>query len=141
MWQFQRVEQQFEEVPEGKHRVRIENAEKAVSKNSGNDMLVLKMEVSGCKAHIWRYIPFLEDRPEVTNRMLTEMFDSFDIEDGNFNLASYVGKAGAAMVKHDEQGRAKVSYFIKKSQQDDLPPWQGSVAAGFTPVDDKEIVF
>lgn len=142
-WQFKREERQFDEIPEGTYRVRIVSAEKAVSKTSGNDMLVIKMEVSGFKPHIWRYISFLPDRPEVTNRMLTEMFDSFAIEDGNFNLASYVGKAGAAVIKHDEQGRAKISYFIKKDKQDNLPPWKDTdtPTAGFTPVSDTDIVF
>lgn len=140
-WQFKREERQFDEVPEGVHRVRIASAEKAVSKTSGNDMLVIKMEVSGFKSHIWRYISFLPDRPEVTNRILTELFDSFGIEEGNFNLASYVGKAGAAVIKHDEQGRAKVSYFIRKDKQDSLPPWEGT-PAGFTPVAEAdEIIF
>lgn len=141
-WQYKREERQFDEIPEGTYRVRIVSAEKAVSKTSGNDMLVIKMEVSGQKSHIWRYISFLPDRPEVTNRMLTEFFDSFGIEEGNFNLASYVGKAGAAVIKHDEQGRAKISYFIKKDKQDELPPWQGdSPVAGFVAIDDTEIVF
>lgn len=124
-WEFKRVETQFEEIPEGRYRVLIETAEKAVSKRSGNDMLVLKFKVSGQTASLWYYIPFLEDRPEVTNRMLTQFFDSFGIEEGNFNLASYVGKAGAVNVKHDDTGRAKVNYLIRKNQQDVLPPYVG----------------
>ena len=81
-WQFKREERQFDEIPEGTYRVRIASAEKAVSKTSGNDMLVIKLDVSGQKSHIWRYISFLPDKPEVTNRMLTELFDSFGIEEG-----------------------------------------------------------
>lgn len=139
-WQFKREERQFDEIPEGTYRVRIVSAEKAVSKTSGNDMLVIRMEVSGQKPNIWRYIPFLQDRPEITNRILTELFDSFGIEEGNFNLATYVGKAGAAVIKHDDQGRAKVSYFLKKDKQDTLPPWQGDTA-GFIAIPDAEIQF
>lgn len=143
MWEYKREEAQFQEIPEGTYRVRIESAEKAVSKN-GNDMLVLKLAVSGYNSHLWNHITFLPDRPEITNRMLTQMFDSFAIEEGNFNLASYVGKAGAAVVKHDEQGRAKVSYFIDKKKQENLPPWKNvneSPVDGFTPVQDTEIIF
>ena len=121
-WQYKREESQFEAIPEGRYRVVIDSAEKAVSKN-GNDMLVVKMSVSGQSASIWYYISFLDDRPEVTNRMLTQLFDSFGIEEGNFNLRDYVGKAGAAQIKHDDQGRARISYLIAKDKQGDLPPF------------------
>lgn len=121
-WEYKREENKFQEIPEGTYRCRIESAEKAVSKN-GNDMLVLKLEISGQRSHIWNYIVFLPDRPEITNGKLTQVFDSFDIEDGNFNLASYTGKCGACVIKHDEDGRARVSYFIKKDKQASLPPF------------------
>ena len=76
---------------------------------------------------LWHYIVFMDSKPEITNQKLTQFFDSFGIEDGNFNLASYAGKAGAAHVKIDDQGYSKVSYFIHKSKQDRLPPWKGEV--------------
>lgn len=138
-WQFKREEQKFEEIPEGKHRVAIESAEMAVSSN-GNDMLVIKMRVSGSSSHLWNYITFLDDRPEITNRMLTQFFDSFGIDDGDFNLAGYVGKTGACMVKHDDQDRAKVSYFIAKNKQGDLPAWQGEIPE-FKPVEEEDLPF
>lgn len=128
-WQFKREEPKFTEIPEGKYRVIIVNAEMAVSKSSGNDMLVIKLAVSGQAGHLWNYIVFLDDRPEITNRMLTQFFDSFGIEDGNFDLNSYIGKAGGCTVKHDEQGRAKVGYFLSKKQQEVLPPWKGDSPA------------
>lgn len=123
-WQYKREESQFEAIPEGKYRALIDSAEKKVSK-SGNDMLVIRLKVSGQTSSIWYYIPFLEDRPEITNRMLTQLFDSFEIEEGNFNLASYVGKAGGICVKHDDTGRAKISYLLSKKQQEELPPYVG----------------
>ena len=46
-WEFKREERQFEVVPEGRYRIRIKSAEKAMSKN-GNDMLVLQFDVSVC---------------------------------------------------------------------------------------------
>lgn len=125
-WNFQRTEREFEQIPVGDHRVVIESAEKAVSK-SGNEMLVIKMRVSGYSSMLWNYIVFMPDRPEITNQKLTQLFDSFGIEDGNFNLASYVGKAGAVHVKLDEQGYSKVAWFIHKNKQDNLPPWKGDV--------------
>lgn len=139
-WQFKREEVEFEELPEGRYRVMIVGAEMAVSK-SGNDMLVIKLLVSGTKKNLWNYITFLDDRPEITNRMLTQFFDSFGIEDGDFNLAGYVGKLGGCQVKHDDQGRAKVQYFLSKKQQESLPAWEGEKPA-FAPIeDDEEIPF
>lgn len=133
-WQFKREEAEFEELAEGRYRVMIDSAEMAVSK-SGNDMLVIKLLVSGTNRNLWNYITFLDDRPEVTNRMLTQFFDSFGIDDGDFNLKNYVGKIGGCQVKHDEQGRAKVQYFLSKKQQEALPPWEGKIPM-FTPIPD-----
>lgn len=127
MWDFQREEQTFEVLPEGDYRVRIASAEKAQSK-AGNDMLVLQFDVSGHKQMLWHYIVFMKDRPEITNRMLTQFFDSFkDIKDGDFNIQNWVGKVGACRIKHEEyQGSpsAKIKFFIKADRQSDLPPWQ-----------------
>ena len=141
-WEFKREERKFDELPEGKYRVVIESAEMAVSMR-GNDMLVIKMAVSGSPLHLWNYITFMEDKPEITNWMLTQFIDSFGIADGDFNLAGYVGKMGGANVKHDEDGRARVSYFLSKRQQEQLPAWQGETPK-FTPapvVDDDDIPF
>lgn len=114
-------------VPEGKHRIRIKSAEKAVSK-SGNDMLVLQFDISGYNATLYHYITFMNDKPEITNRMLTAFFDSFkDIPDGDFNMSNWVGKVGACVVKHEEYNgnlNAKLHYFIKADKQDELPTWK-----------------
>ena len=124
-WNYERQEQRFEAVPVGKHRIRIKSAEKAISKSSSNDMLALQFEVSGSNQILYHYITFLDDRPEITNRMLTQFFDSFkDIEDGNFNLNSWIGKVGACMVKHDEEDIARISYFISADKQDSIPAWK-----------------
>ena len=125
-WNFKRTEQTFDTIPAGDHRVVIDSAEQAVSKN-GNDMLVIKLRVSGYNSMLWHYIVFMDQRPEITNQKLTQFFDSFGIEDGNFNLASYVGKAGAAHVKIDENGYSKVAWFIHKDKQGNLPPWKGEL--------------
>lgn len=126
-WKFERNEStNFEIIPEGKHRVRIKSAEKAISKN-GNDMLVIQLEVNGYTSTLYHYITFMDDKPEITNRMLTQFFDSFkDIPEGDFNTANWIGKVGACTVKHEEyQGetRAKLGYFIHKDKQGDLPLW------------------
>lgn len=121
-WNYQREESTFEEIPVGEHRVRIADAEKAISKN-GNDMLVLTLDVSGYRSRLWHYVVFMPDHPEITNRNLTSIFDSFGIADGDFNLANWKGKVGACMTKQDEFG-TKVRYFLSKKKQENLPPWQ-----------------
>lgn len=142
-WNYQREEPHFEPVPEGKHRIRIKSAEKAISKN-GNDMLALQFEVSACNATLYHYIVFLNDRPEITNRMLTQFFDSFkDIKDGDFNTDHWIGKVGACLVSHEDDGqggkRARLKYFIKADRQDDLPPWRE--ANGFSPSEIPDLPF
>lgn len=127
-WNYQREESTgFKPIPEGDHRIRIAKAEKKQSQ-TGKDMLSLEFEVSGYKGKIFHNIVFLPDRPEITNRNLTQFFDSFkDIGDGNFNLSSYVGKVGAAKVKHEEYNgntNAKIQWFIHKDKQGNLPPWK-----------------
>ena len=121
-WNYQREESTFEEIPVGEHRVRIADAEKAISKN-GNDMLVLTLDVSGYKSRLWHYVVFMPDHPEITNRNLTAIFDSFGIADGDFNLANWKGKVGACVTKQDDFG-TKVRYFLSKKKQEKLPPWQ-----------------
>ena len=127
-WNYQREESTFEEIPVGEHRVRIADAEKAISKN-GNDMLVLTLDVSGYRARLWHYVVFMPDHPEITNRNLTSIFDSFGIADGDFNLANWKGKVGACMTKQDEFG-TKVRYFLSKKKQEGLPPWKEPSESG-----------
>ena len=127
-WNYQREESTFEEIPVGEHRVRIADAEKAISKN-GNDMLVLTLDVSGYKSRLWHYVVFMPDHPEITNRNLTSIFDSFGIADGDFNLANWKGKVGACMTKQDEFG-TKVRYFLSRKKQESLPPWQEPSESG-----------
>lgn len=132
-WDFHREERSFEQIPAGDHRVRIDSVEKAVSK-AGNDMLVMKMTVNGFDTKLWNYIVFMDVKPEITNQKLTEVFDSFDIPDGDFNLQHWIGKAGAAHVKIDDQGYSKVAWFIHKKKQANLPQWKVKAESAPAPV-------
>ena len=149
-WTFdnsQYEEQSFKPIPIGEHRVRIASAEEKVSGN-GNQMIVLVLDVSGHNARIWHNVTLIANKPEYTNQKLGELFSSFGIQPGNFNLAGWVGKVGAAKVKHElyeGEANAKISYFIGKDRQDKLPAWEepsnkasvtgGGNNNGFTPVD------
>ena len=150
-WSYKREESKgFDtQIPEGKHRIRIKNAEKAVSK-SGNDMLVLQFEVSRYKGLIYHYIVFMQDKPEITNRNLTQFFDSFkDIGEGEFDTAKWIGKCGACTVKHEDYNgntKAKIGYFIPADKQSELPAWQDadeakSAVVSVPAVDEEELPF
>ena len=125
-WSYKR-EEGFPLIPVGTHRVRIKEVEKTQSK-SGNDMLKITLTVSGQDASLFHYIVFMPDNPAMTNRMLTQFFDSFaDIPEGQFDTRAWLGKVGACTVKHEEYNgdmTAKIGYFIKANKQKDLPPWQ-----------------
>jgi hypothetical protein len=137
-------ETSFKPIPVGDHRVRIASAEEQMS-SSGRQMIKLVLDVSGYNSTIWHFIVLLQDNQKLTNQKLGELWNSFGIPQGNFNLNTWVGKVGAAKVKHEEyQGEtnAKVAYFIKKDRQDKLPAWQepnnasvSVTAQDFTPID------
>lgn len=126
-WEYKREESEFQVIPEGEYRIRIKSADKAVSK-SGNDMLKLTFEVSGYNSLLFHYIVFMVDRPEITNRMLTQFFDSFkDIPECEFDTNKWIGKVGACKVKHEEYNgkqSAKIHYFINANKQGSLPAWK-----------------
>ena len=120
------TEQSFKPIPVGDHRVRIASAEEQTS-SSGRQMIKLVLEVSGYSSTIWHYIVFMPDNQKLTNQKLGELWNSFGIQQGNFNLNSWVGKVGAAKVKHEtynNEPSAKIAYFINKDRQDKLPAWQ-----------------
>ena len=131
--------QSFKPIPIGDHRVRIASAEEQTS-NSGRQMIKLVLEVSGYNATIWHFIVFMSENQKLTNQKLGELWNSFGIQQGNFNLNTWVGKVGAAKVKHEDyngEPNAKIAYFINKDRQDKLPAWKepnGVSSSGFEEV-------
>ncbi|GHV55013.1 hypothetical protein FACS1894216_16240 [Synergistales bacterium] len=117
----------FEPIPIGAHRIRVEEAEEGTSKN-GNAMIKVTFSVSGHKGKLFHY--FVDN--EWIQRNLDPFFDSFGIQPGNFNLLTRRGKVGACVVKHemyDGGARARISYFVLKSKQKDIPAWKEDWAA------------
>ena len=112
-----------EEMPKirGDYRVEIIKAEDAISKTSGNPMIIITVQPNGTKAKINHYIV----KNDYFNRNMTEFFDSFNIDFGDFDLPTWAGAIGAAQIFVDEQGYSKVKRFIHRSLQDKLPAWQG----------------
>ena len=119
-------ETSFKPIPIGDHRMRIASAEEQTSSN-GRQMIKVVLDVSGYNSTIWHYVVLLKDNQKLTNQKLGELWNSFGIQQGNFNLQSWAGKVGAAKVKHEEyngETNAKIAYFINKDRQDKLPVWQ-----------------
>ena len=119
-------EQSFKPIPIGDHRVRIASAEEQIS-GTGRQMIKLVLEVSGYNSTIWHFIVFMAENQKLTNQKLGELWNSFGIQQGNFNLNTWVGKVGAAKVKHEDyngEPSAKIAYFISKDRQAKLPAWK-----------------
>jgi hypothetical protein len=111
----------FDVPTPGKYRVRIEEAEETTSK-AGASMIKLALKVSGHPGKVFHYIV----DNEYAQRNLDQMFDSFGIKPGDFNILNWRGKVGAAQLKVEQyngEDQARVAYFILRSKQADLPAW------------------
>ena len=152
-WTFKREEQTFEQIAAGDHRAIITNVERKTSR-AGNDMLELTLAVSGYNSTIKSWIVFLEDRPEITNRTLTQLMDSFSIPESdmqNCNVENWIGRSGGIHVEmregNDSNEYASVRYFLTGRKLENLPPWQGEAPktiSGFataTPGEEDDLPF
>lgn len=106
----------------GDYRVEIVSVEEKESK-AGNPMLVIGIRPNGSNITINHYIV----KNDWFNRNMTEFFDSFNIDDGDFTLPTWIGAVGAARLKEDDKGYLKVQYFINEGRAEKLPPWQGKL--------------
>lgn len=106
----------------GDYRVEIVSVEEKESK-AGNPMLVIGVQPNGSKIIIYHYIV----KNEWFNRNMTDFFDSFNIDDGDFTLPTWIGAVGAARLKEDDKGYLKVQYFISEDRAEKLPPWEGKM--------------
>ena len=104
----------------GNYRVEIVSVEDTESKK-GNPMLVIVIRPNGSNIPIKHYIV----KNEWFNQNMTEFFYSFNIDDGDFTLPTWVGAVGAAKLKEDDQGYLKVQYFLDQDRAAKLPPWEG----------------
>lgn len=134
-----------EEMPRagaGDYWFEVLEAKKTVSKNSGNNMLVVSLLLNGTGITVKDY--FVEG--EWFNRNITSFFDATNIEDGDFELLTWTGAVGAAKFKEDDNGYLRVHYYLNKDQQSKLPEWQGEMPerqtvteiGGFEPVENDD---
>lgn len=106
----------------GDYRVEIVSVEEKESK-AGNPMLVIGVRPNGSNITINHYIV----KNDWFNRNMTEFFDSFNIDDGDFTLPTWIGAVGAARLKEDDKGYLKVQYFINEDRAEKLPSWEGKL--------------
>lgn len=116
----------FKPVPVGDHRVRIEEAEETTSK-AGNPMIKMTLKASGHNGKLFYYMVFDPANRQMTNKKLGDIYESFQIPEGTMELLYWIGKVGAAHIKHEDyEGKptARIAWFLTRRKQDGLPPWQ-----------------
>ena len=95
--------------PPGRYTVSIEEASNTYSK-AGNTMIKVVFLLNGKNTKIFHY--FVDN--EYIQRKLDQFYNSFNIQPGNFDLQSWLGKTGDIQVVHEEQNgfkNARVHYF------------------------------
>lgn len=121
-WDDYKREERGPRLTPGDYRVEIVSVEEKESK-AGNPMLVIGVRPNGSNITINHYIV----KNEWFNRNMTDFFDSFNIDDGDFTLPTWIGAVGAARLKEDDKGYLKVQYFISEDRAEKLPPWEGKL--------------
>lgn len=122
-------------VKTGELRCAVVGAEETTSKSSGLPMWVITVTPNGSKAKVKTYIV----KNEYFNRNMTNFFDSFGIDRGNFNSVEWIGAMGAANFDTDEKGYLKVKWFLTPKQAEKLPPWVGDMPERQTVTDFTEL--
>ena len=120
-------EQDFQIIPVGDYRVRIEDVnEKTFS--SGNEGYEIILAVNGYSSKLWYYLVLDRNDPKKTNQRIGDFFNSFGITDHNLGSGKqWIGKVGAVRVRHEEYNgnmSAKVAFVINRKKQDNLAPWK-----------------
>lgn len=106
----------------GDYRFEVVNAEEKTS-NSGKNMIVVELKLNPINITVKDY--FVEG--DYFNRKATQFFDSTNIEEGNFELLTWIGATGAARFKEDEYGFLKVAYYLDPARAAKLPEWEGPI--------------
>ena len=120
-------EQDFQMIPVGDHRVRIEDVVEKTF-NSGNEGYEITLAVNGYSSKLWYYLVLDRNDPKKTNQRIGDFFNSFGITELALGSGKqWIGKVGAVRVKHEEYNgntSAKVAYVINRKKQDKLAPWK-----------------
>ncbi len=141
-------EQDFQIIPVGDHRVRIDDVSERTF-NSGNEGFEITLAVNGYSSKLWFYLVLDKNDPKKTNQRIGDFFNSFGIADYDMShYRGWIGKVGAVRVKHEEyngNNSAKVAYVINRKKQDKLEPWKNLGTAPVAPagpvVDNSDLPF
>lgn len=125
----QYVSQDWEVIPPGDYRVRINDVVEKTSKN-GNTMFEITLDVSGKNAKLWYYLVLATDDFAKTNNRIGMFYHCFRIPPAPIRDGiekTWVGKIGGVRVKHEDYNgemQAKVHYLLKPEKIEKLPPWE-----------------
>ncbi len=139
-------ERDFSIIPEGNYRVRISDVSEKIFR-SGNEGYEIVLDVAGHNSKLWYYLVLNRQNEKQTNQNLGAFFNSFGIANTQLgNGRQWIGKVGGVRVKHEPYNggmSAKVQYLIRRSKQDDLPPWQdkGTPAPQSIVINDEDLPF
>ena len=146
-WNFnpnQYEERSFSIIPEGAHRVRI-NDVNVRTFSSGNEGFEIVLEVAGHGGKLWYYLVLDRSDEKKTNQRLGTFFNCFGIT--NYVLGNgkqWIGKVGGVYVKHEPyngENKAKVQYLLNKTKQDELPAWKNQAAPQLVVINDEDLPF
>lgn len=119
---YRREEREPAEKVSGKLRCVIVDVEEAISKKSGNPMIVISVRPSGTNFKVRNWLV----KNENFNQNAARFFDAFpEIGDGNFNFIEWIGAMGAANFVEDENGYLNVKNWVYPRQAEGLPEFVG----------------
>ena len=114
----------FEPIPEGDYRVRINDVKEKVF-STGNEGFEIMLDVPGYTGKLWYYLVLDYSDSLKTNQRLGMFFDSFAISDTNLsNCSNWIGCDGAVRVKHSMYNgtiTSRVVFCLSRAQQKKFP--------------------
>jgi len=109
-------------LPEGEHRVRIIQAEDAISRSSGLDMIKLTMQVENSNVHLTQYIV----DNEYADEAIIKIFRSCNTQLPNLvNSASFRGLVGRVKTRntiYNGDEKPEIHYWLKPLPESEAVP-------------------
>ena len=129
-------EKNFEIIPQGDYRARIEDVTEKKFK-SGNEGYEITLDINGYNSKMWFYLVLDPSNAAATNQRIGDFFNSFGITSTAMGTGKqWIGAVGAVRVKHEQyegKNTAKVAYCINRARQESLPAWKNTSGGGGAP--------